>query len=66
MHSVLGELTDASTQALAFPIYGLVWPIGAIIGPLLGGTFSHPADNFPRLFDAALFRSVSSPGTQPC
>jgi hypothetical protein len=32
LHSVLGELTDASNQAIAFPIYGLTWPLGAIIG----------------------------------
>ena len=32
IHSVLGELTDATNQALAFPIYGLCWPLGSIIG----------------------------------
>jgi hypothetical protein len=35
MHSVLGELTDSTNQAIAFPIYGLVWPVGAIIGCVL-------------------------------
>lgn len=32
MHSVMGELTDATNQAVALPLYGLVWPIGCIIG----------------------------------
>lgn len=32
IHSVLGELTDSTNQAIAFPIYGLFWPLGAIIG----------------------------------
>lgn len=32
MHSVLGELTDSTNQAVAFPIYGLCWPLGVIIG----------------------------------
>lgn len=32
MHSTLGELTDATNQALAFPIYGLAWPLGSVIG----------------------------------
>lgn len=32
LHSVLGELTDQSNQALAFPIYGLFWPLGSIVG----------------------------------
>ncbi|EIN06786.1 MFS general substrate transporter [Punctularia strigosozonata HHB-11173 SS5] len=64
MHSVLGELTDSSNQAVAFPIYGLVWPVGAILGPLLGGTLSRPAENFPALFDTALFRRF--PFFLPC
>jgi len=29
---VLGEITDASNQAIAFPAYGLCWPVGSIIG----------------------------------
>ena len=32
IHSVLGEITDATNQAIAFPIYGLCWPLGAIVG----------------------------------
>ncbi|VDC05990.1 unnamed protein product [Peniophora sp. CBMAI 1063] len=50
MHSTLGELTDATNQAIAFPIYGLAWPLGSIIGPLIGGTFSNPAIHFPAVF----------------
>ncbi|KAI0035731.1 MFS general substrate transporter [Vararia minispora EC-137] len=57
LHSLLGELTDASNQAIAFPIYGLTWPLGAIIGPLIGGTFSNPADRFPWLFAAEFWRT---------
>jgi len=37
------------------PIYALCWPLGAIIGPILGGTFSNPADRFP-LLDIPLLR----------
>ncbi|OBZ75636.1 hypothetical protein A0H81_04450 [Grifola frondosa] len=48
IHSVLGELTDSTNQAIAFPIYGLCWPLGAIVGPLLGGTFSNPATKYPQ------------------
>ncbi|KAF7972102.1 hypothetical protein HWV62_18924 [Athelia sp. TMB] len=49
MHSVIGELTDASNQAIALPIYALAWPMGSVIGPILGGTFSHPAQKFSWL-----------------
>ena len=37
------------------PIYGICWPLGTIIGPILGGTFSNPADKFP-LLDIPLLR----------
>ena len=32
IHAVVGELTDSSNQAAALPLYGLVWPLGSIIG----------------------------------
>ncbi|KAG2158160.1 major facilitator superfamily domain-containing protein [Suillus bovinus] len=49
VHSVLGEITDSTNQNVAMPIYGLCWPIGSIIGPLIGGTFSHPASKYPKM-----------------
>lgn len=55
IHSVLGEITDSTNQAIAFPLYGLCWPLGAIIGPLMGGLLSNPATKF-AWFDTALFR----------
>ena len=32
IHSTLGELTDETNQAVIIPIYGVVWPLGSIIG----------------------------------
>ena len=64
IHSVLGELTDETNQAIAFPIYGLFWPLGAIIGPLLGGTFSNPAERFPNVFDYQFLKEY--PYFLPC
>ncbi|KAG2062688.1 MFS general substrate transporter, partial [Suillus decipiens] len=49
VHSVLGEITDSTNQMVALPIYCLAWPIGSIIGPLIGGTFSHPASKYPEM-----------------
>ncbi|KIM87578.1 hypothetical protein PILCRDRAFT_815139 [Piloderma croceum F 1598] len=63
IHAVVGELTDASNQAVALPLYGLVWPLGSIIGPLLGGTFSHPASKF-QFLDWAFLRNY--PYFLPC
>ncbi|KIJ52561.1 hypothetical protein M422DRAFT_58696 [Sphaerobolus stellatus SS14] len=56
IHSTLGELTDESNQSVIFPIYGMVWPLGGIIGPLIGGTFSHPDQHWPQYFDTNWFR----------
>ena len=45
------------------PIYALCWPLGSIIGPILGGTFSNPADKFP-LLDIPFLRRY--PYAMPC
>ncbi|KAJ3565839.1 hypothetical protein NP233_g7383 [Leucocoprinus birnbaumii] len=65
LHSVLGELTDQSNQAIAFPIYGLFWPLGSIVGPLIGGTLANPADKFPRIFGSVSFL-IRHPYFLPC
>jgi MFS family permease len=57
IYSVLGEITDSTNQAIAFPVFALAWPFGSIIGPLIGGTFSSPANAFPNLFNHDFFRS---------
>lgn len=30
--SAIGEVTDSTNQIVAFPIFGLCWPLGSIIG----------------------------------
>ncbi|KAK1218246.1 hypothetical protein PQX77_014619 [Marasmius sp. AFHP31] len=55
IHSVLAEITDSTNQSLAFPIYGLFWPLGSILGPLLGGSLSNPATKFPAIFADTIF-----------
>lgn len=32
IYSVLGEITDSTNQAIAFPVFALAWPFGSIIG----------------------------------
>ena len=33
---MMGEITDETNQAKAFPLFGLVWSIGCVVGPLIG------------------------------
>ncbi|CAA7267909.1 unnamed protein product [Cyclocybe aegerita] len=62
--SMLIEITDKTNQALAFPFFGFWWPVGAIVGPLLGGLFSKPATRYPRYFDYPFLREY--PYFLPC
>ncbi|KPV72186.1 uncharacterized protein RHOBADRAFT_56008 [Rhodotorula graminis WP1] len=63
--SVLGEITDESNQGRAFSFLPLAWSLGSVIGPLLGGYLSHPADNFPALFGGSAFLRAN-PYALPC
>ncbi|KZP25053.1 MFS general substrate transporter [Athelia psychrophila] len=49
MQSFVSEITDSSNFGLAAPLFVLSWPIGSIIGPMLGGTFSTPAEKYTWL-----------------
>ncbi|CAE6362913.1 unnamed protein product [Rhizoctonia solani] len=54
LHSILGEITDDTNQAAAYPIYALCYPIGSLIGPLVGGALAKPNENIPQLIPAFL------------
>ncbi|GAA6004980.1 hypothetical protein JCM11491_002297 [Sporobolomyces phaffii] len=60
----MGEITDESNQARAFSFLPLAWSLGSVIGPILGGYLSHPAERFPRYFDYPFF--VENPYVLPC
>ncbi|TFK55183.1 MFS general substrate transporter [Heliocybe sulcata] len=62
IQSVLAEITDSSNQAVAYPIYGLMWPLGVIIGPLLGGALAKPSRY--SFFSNAFFQTY--PYFLPC
>ncbi|KAJ3411113.1 hypothetical protein HDV05_002722 [Chytridiales sp. JEL 0842] len=63
--SVMGEITDATNQAKGFSIFGLVWALGMICGPMLGGLLTNPAQNFPSLFGNCVFLK-ENPYFLPC
>ncbi|PWN21435.1 MFS general substrate transporter [Microstroma glucosiphilum] len=55
LKSVLGELTDSTNNARAFSLLPIMYGCGAIIGPWLGGSFSHPVESFPSIFGGSSF-----------
>jgi MFS family permease len=55
LKSVLGELTDSTNNARAFSLLPIMYGCGAIIGPWLGGSFSHPVESFPSVFGGSSF-----------
>ncbi|KAG0704461.1 hypothetical protein DFH29DRAFT_371692 [Suillus ampliporus] len=44
------DITDATNLANAYGYMPLPWMSAAVIGPLVGGSLSRPADRFPEIF----------------
>ncbi|KAH9481792.1 Major facilitator-type transporter psiT2 [Psilocybe cubensis] len=64
MKSVMGELTDSTNRAEGFALMPVVWGFGATMGPLLGGSLSHPHERFPNYFGASFWKEY--PYFLPC
>ncbi|KAF8551945.1 MFS general substrate transporter [Imleria badia] len=64
IHSILAETTDDTNQDLAVSIYSLSWPVGSVIGPLIGGTLANAATRCPQYFSWRVF--VEHPYLPPC
>ncbi|CAE6515793.1 unnamed protein product [Rhizoctonia solani] len=54
LHSILAEITDSTNQAAVYPMYALCYPIGLLIGPLVGGALANPNQSIPHLVPAFL------------
>ncbi|KAJ6472387.1 major facilitator superfamily domain-containing protein [Mycena vulgaris] len=55
--AVLAEITDATNQANAYPVYGSIYGLGSTVGPLIGGFFSNVATKHPRYFGYSFLES---------
>ncbi|KAJ7136766.1 major facilitator superfamily domain-containing protein [Mycena epipterygia] len=55
--TILAELTDSTNQATAYPIYGGIYPLGAIVGSLIGGFFSNLATKYPKYFGFSFLKA---------
>ncbi|KAJ8469197.1 hypothetical protein ONZ45_g16973 [Pleurotus djamor] len=62
--TVMVEITDPSNMADAFSFFPPVSMLGSTVGPLIGGTLSHPATRWPSIFGNAFFREY--PYFLPC
>ncbi|KAH9856495.1 MFS general substrate transporter [Lenzites betulinus] len=50
MKSMLAEITDSSNIAQAYAFLPIAWSTGSTVGPIIGGSLSHPAERFPSIF----------------
>jgi MFS family permease len=48
--STVMDITDATNLPKAYSYTPISWNIGKIVGPLIGGSLSRPADRFPDIF----------------
>ncbi|KAG2063893.1 MFS multidrug-resistance DHA1 sub-family [Suillus decipiens] len=48
--SMVMDITDTTNLPKAYGYMPLPWILGAIVGPLVGGSLSQPADRFPEIF----------------
>ncbi|KZP22946.1 MFS general substrate transporter [Athelia psychrophila] len=44
--SVMIDITDSTNIAQAFAFVPLTWGLGVVVGPMIGGTLSHPAEQW--------------------
>ncbi|OAX37241.1 MFS multidrug-resistance DHA1 sub-family [Rhizopogon vinicolor AM-OR11-026] len=53
--SMVVEITDSTNLAQAYAYMPIAWSSGGILGPLIGGSLSRPADRFPNTFGHSQF-----------
>ncbi|KAG7094875.1 hypothetical protein E1B28_005682 [Marasmius oreades] len=53
--SIVAEITDSTNLSQAYGYMPIAWSTGGVLGPLVGGALSHPADQFPNIFGHSKF-----------
>ncbi|KAF9048269.1 MFS general substrate transporter [Hymenopellis radicata] len=53
--SMMAEMTDSTNIAQAYAYMPISWSTGAVLGPIIGGALSRPAEQFPELFGNSEF-----------
>ncbi|KAJ3774782.1 major facilitator superfamily multidrug-resistance, DHA1 sub-family [Lentinula raphanica] len=62
--TVLCEITDPESEHFVFPFFGIFWPLGMILGPLVGGSLSDITTKYPMLPDHSILEAY--PYLLPC
>ncbi|CED84579.1 Permease of the major facilitator superfamily [Phaffia rhodozyma] len=52
----LAEISDETNESRIMPMFNLMWSIGLVIGPLIGGYTSKPAEKFPTVFTSPFWK----------
>ncbi|KZT54511.1 MFS general substrate transporter [Calocera cornea HHB12733] len=55
IQTMISEMTDETNEAQAFPLFSLMWAVGCIVGPSIGGMLSRPTETFPSVFGGVKF-----------
>ncbi|KAI9435199.1 MFS general substrate transporter, partial [Lactarius indigo] len=50
MKSMMAELTDETNMARGSSLISVIWAMGNVIGPFIGGMLSRPQDRWPNVF----------------
>ncbi|KAL0577973.1 hypothetical protein V5O48_004009 [Marasmius crinis-equi] len=53
--SIVAEITDSTNIAQAYAFMPIAWSTGGVLGPIIGGALSRPADQFPGVFGHSEF-----------
>lgn len=62
--SVLAEITTSQTRPISFTLLGLMWAMGMVIGPVIGGFLADPSSKFPLFRNSSFF--IRFPYVLPC
>ncbi|KAG2146249.1 major facilitator superfamily domain-containing protein [Suillus clintonianus] len=63
--SMVMDVTDATNLPKAYGYMPLPWMLGTLVGPLVGGSLSRPADRFPGIFGGSELLKTN-PYLLPC
>ncbi|KAG2138616.1 major facilitator superfamily domain-containing protein [Suillus bovinus] len=63
--SMVMDITDTTNLPKAYGYMPLPWMLGTLVGPLIGGSLSRPADRFPEIFGRSKLLKIY-PYLLPC